>query len=382
MKRLKIITTGTSFLLSLSIFFSCDTRKDIIPALEQTASTAPTITIRRHNSGQMYVNNFKDTTLLGSAGYRLDYLISGSANLSTLSFSCVSGCSNVTYNQIKPDSGLILLFVNNGTAASFTLTVSNNFGQSGTAYFNIVTLDQAPVLYIQNFNYALTYIQKLNDTIKTILNPVYSLGYQLSGYNVNSSNIFVKRVSSADATPIVIGSQITFNYSNVKIPTNYSYKIYAVDPLGKVSDTCLLNIYAFKDLPPVFDALVSASCASTTSYETDSYLGNYLGGTGPEWNAFPCMITINAHDHDPKFGGYVQKIRWRIQYTNWANSKTFDQTFVNTYQSINTSFALNFDSPWYQVYFQWAGTNLNALLSGSLIDNNNDSTLFSTTVTF
>jgi hypothetical protein len=380
-KNLKI-ALGAFCVISSVLFTNCDNRKDIVPALEQSASFTPIIQLRRHNSGQAYVTNFIDTTLIGTTGYRLDYRVTGNADLSTLTFSCVTGCPNVTYCQIKQDSGFVLLFVNNGYTVTFSMTVANKFSQLACSNFSLTTFDQTPVLAINNYNYVLPFAVNLYDTIKTTVNPVYMVGYQLTGNNVSAGNIFVKRMTPGDGNPFTIGSQIKFNYSSVSIPTAYSYKIYAVDPLGKTSDTCYFNIYAFKNMPPVFDALVSASCASAAMQETDSYLSAYLGGQGPLWNAFPVTIGMNAHEAEQRFGGYIQKIRWRIRYTNIYASENFDQTFINTYTSLNTNFTLNFDSPWYSAYMSWGGVYSTLYLSGSLIDNNNDSTFFSATVTF
>ncbi len=372
----------TLLALTLALIQSCDTRKDIIPALEQSESAAPVIQVRRHSSGLPFVSNFKDTVLLGISGYRLDFSVSGNADLSTLNFSCVTGCVNLSYSQVKQDSGFVLLYISNGTSATFTFSVSNKFGQSSSAYFSLAAEDEVPSILIRNSNYTLSFAQILTDTIKTAVSPVYSIEYVMSGSNLTYSNVVVKRMNLGDATPFSIGSHINFNFSGVVIPSTYGYKIYVVDPLGKVSDTCSFQIYAFRDLPPVFDGLVSATSAAVSVQATDTYLQGYEGGGGPTWFAWPSSITFNAHEAEQRFGGFIQTIRWRIRFYNNYDSKTFDQSFSTIYASSNTSFTLTFDSPWYTGYMSWLGVPTTVLFSGSLIDNTNDSTVFYTTVTF
>lgn len=364
------------------VITGCDNRKDIVPDLEKSSSKAPLIQIRRHNSGLPYATSFTDTTLINTTGYRLDFTVTGNADLNTLNLQCVSGCSNVTYTQIKKDSAFVLFYIANGTSANFTLTVKNKFEQSSTAYFNLVTINQKPTIKIRNFSYTLPFVQNLNDTIKTSINAVYNLEFQLSDDNATYSNISIKRVTASDANPYTISAnKIDFNYAAITIPVNYSYKIYVTDPLGKTSDTCYLNINVFKNLLPSFDKLNSATYATLSSYNSDSYLGKYFTGNGP-WYSYPATITINANDKDKNYGGYVKKIKWRVQYNIPFNGSTYDEIFNTNYFTSNNSFTLSFVNPFNKNPINWGGVYNRAYVSLTLYDNDNDSIITGFNVDF
>jgi hypothetical protein len=382
MKKINLIFAISTAGILLTMMSGCDTRKDIVPELEKSSSTPPVVQIRRHNSGQAYLTNFTDTALIGSSGYRLDFNVNGNADLNSLDFECVTGCSNVTYTQIKKDSGLVLVFVNNGKSAEFTLTVKNKFGQTGKATFTLVTNNQKPLLKIRNYNYTLPFGLTLNDTIKTSVNAIYNLEFQLIDDNSTFSNIVVKRVTLGDNNPYVVGStKIDFNYSAITAENNYVYKIYVVDALGLASDTCIFKPDAFFNKLPIYDNLQSAVFPSSSSQQSDAYLTKYISGN-PPFYCWPSTITIKAHDKDQNYGGYIKKIRWRIRYYRAFNSSTFDETFVSNYSTVNAGFSLTYSNPDYKNGTTWAGLYGRVNLDCTLIDNNNDSTNFTQIVIY
>lgn len=382
-KNLFIVTTIIMAILTLSP--SCDNRKDILPDLEKSASEAPSIQVRRHNSGQAFVTSYNDTSLVGTAGYRLDYTISGNADLSTLDFQCISGCSNVTYTQLKKDSGLVVIYVNNGTSASFTLSVSNKFSQKSFAHFSLTTINQKPIIKIRNYNLTTLFSTSVTDSIKTSANAIYSLEFQLSDDNSTYSNIAVKKNTAGDVNAVTINStKIDFNFSTVTAPKTYNYSIYVVDPLGKTSDTCHLTVYAFKNLPPLILSVNSAAFNYTSFMSNTSYLGKYLAGTGP-WNAYSMTWSFNGKDQDQTFGGYIKAIHYRVQMNYYKSSilYLFDESFKANYTALNTSpFGMNIESPFGKNGYLWTFTYNRISVTGYVIDNDNDSTYFSQVVNF
>lgn len=382
-KNLFIVTTIITATLTLPT--SCDNRKDILPDLEKSASAAPSLQIRRHKSGQPFVTSYNDTSLVGTGGYRLDYTISGNADLSTLDFQCINGCSNVTYTQLKKDSGFVVIYVNNGTSASFTLSVSNKFDQKSYAYFSLTTINQKPAIKIRNYNLTIPFSSTVSDSIKTSANALYSLELQLLDDNATYSNIVVKKKTGGDINTVIISSaKIDFNFSTVTAPKSYNYSIYVVDPLGKTSDTCHLTVYAFKNLPPLILSVNNANFNYTTLISNTTYLGKYQAGSGP-WNAFLMTWAFNGKDQDQTFGGFIKAIHYRVQMNYYKSSilYLFDENFKVNYTALNNSpFGMNIESPFSKNGYLWTFIYNRVSVTGYVLDNDNDSTYFSQLVNF
>jgi hypothetical protein len=402
--KIKVITLITVSLLSL---VSCDKRKDIISEREELENEAPTLVVRRYQSGKAYEKSFVDTFLVPSTGYKLQYsLTDQNVDISSLNLVAVNSATNVlSITHVKDSLYYLIKLYNNTGIMNFVMSVKDKFGLEASANFKLVSLNQRPSLKIKTIT-STSYTTSIKDTLKSLNSTTYNFDYTLLDDNVsNSSIIVIKRTVGDNAiiTNNTFTNRISIDLTSSSQPKTVKYDIVVTDPFNLVSDTNKVTIYYYRNLPP--KVVTFTSCGYLTglcqNFNAQTFPADTVGillapnGTANFVATNFCKVDLglaNLVDADIFQGGYVTKIKYNVSMKVF-NSQTgyvlHKRSFVLNSNFPNGTQTIRLIGPFNQVQTgQWHNQNpftsqpASFNMNGYLFDNNNDSTFFNINPTF